>query len=175
LKKEGEAFTSMETLCEVTLSEENVTIAVDTKRSGVLATILVQAGGTIAVGEPVAMFVDDMKEYFEHVENTRLAVGEAEMMKDMTPDSHDPALLTNAQALLQSVRNMIKLGDIDDTTEFAKELQFLARKGNPDLLSIFEASCDNVLYDPKTFDKKFFLSNAEDIVQESLTIKKSLH
>ena len=121
------------------------------------------------------MFVDDMKEYFEHVENTRLAVGEAEMMKIMTADTHDPALLTNAQALLQSVRNMIKVGDIDDTTEFAKELQFLARKGNPDLLSIFEASCDNVLYNPKTFDKKFFLNNAEEIVQESLTIKKGLH
>ena len=165
----------MESLCEVTLSEENVSIALDTKRSGVLATILVQAGATVAVGEPVAMFVDDKKEYFEHVENTRLAVGEAEMMKEMTPDSHDAASLTSSQALLRQVKNMIKLGDIDDSTEFAKELQFLARKGNPDLLSIFEASCDNVLCNPETFDKKFFLNNAEEIVQESLILRKSSH
>ena len=175
MKKEGDVFTSKETLCEVTLSEEDVTIALDTKRSGVLATILVGAGKTVAVGEPVAMFVDDMTEYFEHVEKRRLAVGEAEMMKEMAPDSNDAALLSNLQALLRQVRYMIKLGDIDDKSEFAKELQFLARKGNPDLLSIFEASCDNVLYNPETFDKKFFLNNAEEIVQESLTLKKNLH
>ena len=160
-------------MCEVTLSEEDVRVAIDAHREGVIATILVEEGQTIGVNEPIAMFVANMAEYMEHVENIRLASGEAEMMEEMKPANVQEA--GSAKTLLRQIRNMMQNGDIISDTEFAKELQHLARKGNPDLLSVFEASCDNEIFSAANFDKKFFLENAEDIVKESLEIKKSLH
>ena len=175
LKKEGDVFDSRESLCEVTLSEEDVRIAIDAHRSGVIAEILVEAGHSIAVGEPIAMFVDNMDEYMEHVENIRLASGEAEMMEEMKPANNDALTQLNSKTLLRQIRNMMQKGDIESDTEFAKELLSLARKGQEDLLSVFEASCDGDKFSAETFDKKFFLENAVDIVKESLEIKKSAH
>lgn len=51
-------------------------------------------------------------------------------------------------------------------SDLAKSLLALARKGDPDLLAIFEASFDNKLSDADSFDSKFFLENAADIVKE---------
>lgn len=156
----------------MTLSEEDVTIAIDAHREGVIATILVEEGQTCNVNEPIAMFVANMSEYMEHVENIRIASGEAEMMEEMKPANGDG---NHAKTLLRQIRNMMQSGEITSDTEFAKELQFLARKGNPDLLSVFEASCDNEHFTPETFDKKFFLENAEEVVKESLELKRSAH
>ena len=69
-------------MCEVTLSDEGVTVAVVAHRSGVIASIIVEAGQTATVNEPIAMFVDNMSEYMEHVENIRLASGEAERSEE---------------------------------------------------------------------------------------------
>jgi hypothetical protein len=49
---------------------------------------------------------------------------------------------------------------------FAKKLQSLARKGNPELLAAFEASYEGAAFNQETFDEKFFLDNAHDIVEE---------
>lgn len=49
---------------------------------------------------------------------------------------------------------------------FAKKLQSLARKGDPELLAAFEASYEGAAFNQETFDEKFFLENAHDIVEE---------
>ena len=162
-------------MCEVTLSDEGVTVAVVAHRSGVIASIIVEAGQTATVNEPIAMFVDNMSEYMEHVENIRLASGEAEMMKEMKPPNDDPLTALNSKTLLRHIKTMMKAGDINPDTEFAKELQMLARKGNSDLLSVFEASCEFEYFSAESFDKTFFLHNAEEVVKESLELKKSSH
>jgi hypothetical protein len=41
----------------------------------VLAEILIEQGETVNVGVPIAMFVDNIQEYMEHVENIRIASG----------------------------------------------------------------------------------------------------
>jgi hypothetical protein len=50
--------------------------------------------------------------------------------------------------------------------ELAKQLQSLARKGDPSLLSVFQASFDGIAFNQETFDVKFFLENAQAIVNE---------
>lgn len=168
-------FTSSDSLCEVTLSEEDVRVAVVAHRSGVIASIIINVGETAVVNEPIAMFVDNMSEYMEHIENRRLATGEAEMMKEMKPPNDDTLTALNSKTLLRQIKTMIQAGDIKADTEFAKELQILARKGNSDLLSIFEASCEHEYFSIESFDKNFFLHNAEEVVKESLELKKSAH
>lgn len=125
------------------------------------------------MNEPIAMFVDNMSEYMEHVEKQRISNVETEMMKEMIPDTSVTPPGSDHKSLLRQIRNMMQQGDIDSSTEFSKELLSLARKGDSNLLSVFEASCDDEGFAQETFDKKFFLSNAVDIVNESLEIKKS--
>ena len=90
LKKEGDVFRSTDPLCEVTVSTDavfdnynDVQVAVDAHQSGVLSKILVPNGEIVAVDQPIALFVDDLKEYMELVEASRLATAEAELMEGM--------------------------------------------------------------------------------------------
>ena len=90
LKKEGDVFRSTDPLCEVTVSADavfdnynDVQVAVDAHQSGVLSKILVPNGEIVAVDQPIALFVDDLKEYMELVEASRLATAEAELMEGM--------------------------------------------------------------------------------------------
>ena len=86
----------------------------------------------------------------------------------------DEATVKNtSKTLMREIRHLMKKGDIDQNTEFAKELQYLARKGNPELVSIFESSFDGAEFNEDTFDIKFFLENAEEIVKESIEAKKN--
>ena len=50
-------------------------------------------------------------------------------------------------------------------TDFSKKLNSLARKGDSELISVFEASCDGT-FDEDTFDVKFFLDNARELIKE---------
>jgi hypothetical protein len=50
--------------------------------------------------------------------------------------------------------------------EFAKKIQALARKNNAALMAAFEASFDGIAFNEETFDKKFFLENAKEIINE---------
>lgn len=166
MKKEGEYFESLESLCEVTLSVEEIRIGVDVERCGVLCSILVAAGQTVDVNEPIAMFVDDMDDYMEHVEKQK------ELLKEEKEKKTDAGPVSHSKNLLRHIKMMIQSDEIDSNSDFAKELQSLARKGNEDLISVFEASYESENFTPESFDKKFFLSNAEEIVTESLKLKK---
>ena len=90
LKKEGDVFRSTDPLCEVTVSEDavfdnynDVQVAVDAHHSGVLSKILVPNGVIVPVDQPIALFVDDLKEYMELVEASRLATAEAALLEGM--------------------------------------------------------------------------------------------
>jgi hypothetical protein len=50
--------------------------------------------------------------------------------------------------------------------EFAKSILSLARKSDAELLAVFEASFDGASLDSETFDVKFFLNNAQDLLKE---------
>ena len=119
------------------------------------------------------MYVDNIEEYMENIENLRIASGEAEMLKEMKPKTEDEKSDT-LKLLLNEIRYLITHNDIKKDTEFSKELQALGRKGNKELISIFEASYDGN-FNREKFDKNFFLDNAIEIVNESLEEKKSAH
>mmetsp|Transcript_14477 Transcript_14477/g.15652 ORF Transcript_14477/g.15652 Transcript_14477/m.15652 type:complete len:109 (-) Transcript_14477:15-341(-) len=69
--------------------------------------------------------------------------------------------------LMREIKHLIQEGQIEDGSDFAKSLQSLARKGDSSLMSVFEASFDGVAFNKDTFDVKFFLENAQAIVNES--------
>ena len=50
--------------------------------------------------------------------------------------------------------------------DFAKHLQSLARKGDADLMAVFEASYEGTSFNTESFDIKFFLENSMEILKE---------
>jgi hypothetical protein len=48
----------------------------------------------------------------------------------------------------------------------AKTLLSLARKGNADLTAVFESSYEGKAFNVESFDKKFFIDNAKEVVEE---------
>ena len=83
----------------------------------------------------------------------------------------EPAVLKKADVkdLLRELKLLINTKKIDEDSEFTKKLLSLARKGNKELLDVFEASFEEgttSYADQSKFDSNFFLDNAEDIVNE---------
>ena len=51
-------------------------------------------------------------------------------------------------------------------TDFVKKLLSLARQGNADMRAVFEASYEGKAFNVESFDKKFFIDNAKEVVEE---------
>ena len=66
----------------------------------------------------------------------------------------------------REIRHMIDDGDIDGESEFCKHLRSLGRKGDSELVAVFEASNEGKHFNPLTFDRKFFLDGASAIIEE---------
>jgi hypothetical protein len=56
--------------------------------------------------------------------------------------------------------------EVDQSTDFVKKLLSLARKGNADLTAVFESSYEGKAFNVESFDKKFFIDNAKEVVEE---------
>lgn len=55
--------------------------------------------------------------------------------------------------------------------DFAKQISTLARRGNKELLAVFEASFDEGREgEQATFDSNFFMDNAREIVKDHYSI-----
>lgn len=54
--------------------------------------------------------------------------------------------------------------------DFAKKLQSLVRKGDKDIMDAFQASYDGAAFSRESFDAKFFISNAQEIVKEKVAV-----
>eukprot|EP01041_Mallomonas_annulata_P008758 gene8758-18116_t len=169
LKREGESIKAKEGICEVTL--DGLTIELNTEQDGYLAQVIKQKGDIVTVDEPIAMYVTDKENYLEFIDSEREADREAQLVEKITTDSEEAAdkQKIDNKALLREIKYLINEGKIKEGSDFAKKLQSLARKGNTELISIFEASCEGNKFDQSTFDIKFFLENAEEIVKEMST------
>jgi len=60
--------------------------------------------------------------------------------------------------------------ELDQSTDFVKKLLSLARKGNADMRAVFEASYEGKAFNVESFDKKFFIDNTKEIVEEQSKI-----
>lgn len=159
-KKEGDSFSSGDKLCTVTL-DIGLTIAIDAPSSGVLGEIYATIGKPLKIDTPIAMFVENSNQYFAYVEDQRIANMDQEKQALLEEVKVEEKKKPDAKGLLREIKVLLSTGDINSDSSFAKTLQKLARQGYPDLISIYEASCDG-----SDFDKKFFLENAEEIVTE---------
>ena len=159
-KNEGDSFKSGDKLCTVTL-DIGLTIAIDAPTSGILGEIYSMPGKPMKIDTPIAMFVEDSKQYFAYVEDQRVANMDQEKQAVLEEIKIEENKKPDAKGLLREIKVLLQNGDINSESPFAKTLQKLARQSNPELVSIYEASCEG-----SDFDKKFFIQNAEDIVAE---------
>jgi pyruvate/2-oxoglutarate dehydrogenase complex dihydrolipoamide acyltransferase (E2) component len=159
-KNEGDSFKTGDKLCTVTL-DIGLTIAIDAPTSGILGEIYSTPGKAMKIDTPIAMFVEDSKQYFAYVEDQRVANIDQEKQAELEEIKVEENKKPDAKGLLREIKVLLQNGDINSDSPFAKTLQKLARQSNPDLVSIYEASCEG-----SDFDKKFFIQNAEDIVAE---------
>lgn len=70
------------------------------------------------------------------------------------------------KSIINNKRILYKELNIYLLKEFATKLLSFARKGNLELLSLFEASFEGTSFDYETFDKKFFVENARQFIME---------
>jgi uncharacterized membrane protein len=80
-------------------------------------------------------------------------------------------LLTKSQ--VRACRTISAMQTHNFLVEFAKKLQSLARKGNAELMSVFTASFDGTVFNHDSFDVKFFLDNAKEVVNEHINNSSS--
>lgn len=159
-KNEGDSFSSGDKLCTVTL-DIGISVAIDAPVSGVLGEIFATIGKPMKIDTPIAMFVENSNQYFAYVEDQRVANIDHEKQVELEEIKIEETKKPDAKGLLREIKTLLKNGDINSDSPFAKTLQKLARQAHPDLVSIYEASCDG-----SDFDIKFFIQNAEDIVAE---------
>ena len=166
MKKAGDSFVNGERLCIVSLGD--LTVAVNAIRDGVISEIRLPVGHKGKVTKPIAIFVQNQKEYMSFLEEERQESLEAAKMAEAKSAGSDKGeeKKVDSKDLMRAVRHLIQTGMLDGESDVAKKMQGLARKSNPEMLSIFEASTDDGNYKPETFDYKFFLENATDVVKE---------
>jgi pyruvate/2-oxoglutarate dehydrogenase complex dihydrolipoamide acyltransferase (E2) component len=146
----------------------DLTVAVNAIRDGVISEIRLPVGHKGKVTKPIAIFVQNQKEYMSFLEEERQESLEAAKMAEAKSAGSDKGeeKKVDSKDLMRAVRHLIQTGMLDGESDVAKKMQGLARKSNPEMLSIFEASTDDGNYKPETFDYKFFLENATDVVKE---------
>lgn len=161
LKHVGDQIIMSEDLCEITTND--FTIALDCKENGVLVELITKPGETIAAEQPIATYVLDREAYMSYLEGKRLDADLEVKMADVA-EVHEKASETpDALALMRQIKHLVKSNALTDK-DLTHTLQSLARKADPEIMSIFLASFDKDSYD--NFDAEFFLDAAQSLVQE---------
>jgi pyruvate/2-oxoglutarate dehydrogenase complex dihydrolipoamide acyltransferase (E2) component len=185
--KEGDKFADDQPICEITLDVPDageIMLGLDANHDGILAKIIANPGETLATDSVLAIYFYEKSHYIDYLERQRITSRDHNILENVAPTEPETATAAASTAdgaaaapssgtlLLKTVRTLIKNGEVDADSDFGKELQTLARKGNADLLSVFEASYDGT-FSEADFDKKFFLQNATEVVKDSLKEKKA--
>lgn len=174
LVAEGDAIKVGQDICHVSVGD--LVVGVESQHAGVLAQICVPAGETeIAADCTIALCVDTAEDYTRFLQKQLRAARES--IEAAAPEAvAAPAAVAAAPEpeaggakvtdLLREVRALINSGVVVEESDFAKKLLSQCRKGNRELLSVFEASFEGETFDHATFDANFFLDNAKDILEE---------
>ena len=156
---------------------------IETGKSGILAKIICTAGSTANVGDTIAIFVESEEQYMSFfAEQMETAQSEASIKEVKASE-----IKADAKTILREIRHLITDGKIEDGSgmilskhvyskyminftflfsEFAKKLTSLARHGDHEIISAFQASYEGEFFNPLTFDVEFFIQNAKDIIAE---------
>ncbi len=68
--------------------------------------------------------------------------------------------------ILRHVKHLIQNGTIDENSEFCSDLRRLIRKENKFIRVTFDASFEGEVFNEESFDNKFFLQGAADIIED---------
>jgi len=168
LVKEGEECDSGTPLCEVTL--DDLTVSVDAPRRGIIAELLLPAGDTCKVDEAIVQLAKSKEAYLAYLDELRIEQHDKEFIEVTKEVLEEDSKKPDTKTLLREIRHLIDKKELDQSTDFVKKLLSLARKGNADLLVVFEGSYEGKAFNEETFDKKFFIDNARDVVEEQNTV-----
>ncbi len=140
---------------------------------GVLSSILIQPGKKVPTNSAIAEYVDTMDQFIEireiqREQNQHHEAENIETVKELLDDSKDGK--TDIKIILREIRHLIKEGEIQDGSDFAKRLQKLARTGDKDIITLFDSSFEGTNFNIETFDKKFFIDNAKEICDEKAAL-----
>lgn len=192
LKREGEEFKAGDSLCEVLLMPGDLMVAVDAKEDGVVGKLLASVGQTVAVNNPILQFLSTKEEYFEFVDEMRQEASDdvkEDAAEDISKNSTASSSKTkvDTKMLMRYVKRLLHEGAFKEgsgtfsiccllcclfqfqsfvVSELAKRVQSLARNGNSQLMSTFEASFEGDSLADESFDEKFFVENVTDLVAE---------
>ena len=168
LVKEGEECDSGTPLCEVTL--DDLTVSVDAPRRGIIAELLLPAGETCKVDEAILQLAESKEAYLAYLDELRIEEHDKEFIEATKEAIEEESKKPDTKTLLREIRHLIDNKELDQSTDFVKKLLSLARKGNADLMAVFEASYEGKAFNVESFDKKFFIDNAKEVVEEESKI-----
>lgn len=170
MKHVGDSFVAGDRLCEITFPI--ATIGIDAKQDGVMAKIITSQYETANADSIIALFATNQEHYMDYLHESMEDIQEIEKMAETVEIVEEANKKPDATVMMKVVRHMIQSGSIDGKSDFAKQLQSLARKGDAELLAAFEASCEGASYHQLRFDEAFFLDNATAIVEEHNALRK---
>lgn len=111
LVKEGDACQTGDSLCEVTLGD--LTISVDAPRAGVVAEILLPAGQTIKVDEPILQLAASQDAYLAYLDDMRISEHDKGMAEEVAETIEDSAKAPDVKTLLREIRHLIDAKELD--------------------------------------------------------------
>lgn len=126
MKKEGESYKKGESLCEMALVPSDLLVAVDAEEAGILAKILIPAGKSVPVNDPIAIFVHTQDDYFSYIEDQRIADADSHRHAVTEEVLEAATKRPDAKVLLRHVKHMIQSGDIEEGSgeSFLKNCMF---------------------------------------------------
>eukprot|EP01039_Chlorochromonas_danica_P005615 gene5616-6184_t len=168
LKKEGEAFAAKESICEVSCS--GISIGFSSDKAGILIQRLVNEGQIVDIRKPIASYVLHKEAHMSYIESKHMQAAEEARMQhheEMVDEDEQSDKKPDAMVLMREIKHLIQQGQIQEGSDFAKQLQSLARREDNELMDVFIASFDGIAFSRETFDSNFFLSHAKKLVDEN--------
>eukprot|EP00602_Paraphysomonas_sp_CaronLab_P010503 CAMPEP_0185027056 /NCGR_PEP_ID=MMETSP1103-20130426/11877_1 /TAXON_ID=36769 /ORGANISM="Paraphysomonas bandaiensis, Strain Caron Lab Isolate" /LENGTH=182 /DNA_ID=CAMNT_0027560899 /DNA_START=143 /DNA_END=691 /DNA_ORIENTATION=- len=163
-KRAGEAFNRDETICEVTVG--GVTIGMDVDDPGIIADILVSDERVVPVGTDIVVVANNRDDYLSYIEKLRIECEEKEKAEQFSENYELTHQVPSTTTLLKAIKHMVRSNKLEAGSDFLANLLSLARKGDKEVLDVFEASCDGLHYSEDSFDVDFFLENVKAVVKE---------
>ncbi len=113
VKNEGDAVSSKEILCEVTLN--GVTIGLSIEQNGILAKKIVNDGQYCDVGADIALIADGKEAYLSYLEALRIAASESEHLHDVEEVRESGVnKQTSTVVILREVKHLIQKGVLNE-------------------------------------------------------------
>ena len=167
LKHEGENVSEGESICRVEVGD--LLLEIEAPFNGIIADKLVEAHCPTRADSDVVVVCDSHDSYMSYFEAARIAAHEAEMVRILEESKAERNVRPSAGIVLREVRHLIQEGKLDAVkdADFVNALQTLARKGDPELLTVFDASFEGLYFNVDTFNSDYFLEQARHVVADS--------